>query len=71
MPIGLPGAQPDGDNRYRSVGHEFLTTMQDSDSCRDATSTKHDRTTSQPVAVVSEEFAKINFHWPEIRSGIT
>jgi macrolide transport system ATP-binding/permease protein len=61
MPISLPGAQPDINNRYLTVGPRFLTTMQvpilvgrDID--------EHDRTRSQPVAVVNERFAKINFH---------
>jgi macrolide transport system ATP-binding/permease protein len=61
MPIGLPGKPPDINNRYMTVGPQFLTTMQvpiligrDID--------EHDRTTSQPVAVVNEEFVKINFH---------
>ena len=61
MPISLPGAQPDIDNRYLTVGPRFLTTMQvpilvgrDID--------EHDRTTSQKVAVVNEQFARVNFH---------
>ena len=61
MPISLPGSQPDINNRYLTVGPRFLTTMQvpilvgrDID--------EHDRTRSQPVAVVNERFAKINFH---------
>ena len=61
MPIGLPGAQPDMNNRFLTVGPRFLTTMQvpivvgrDID--------EHDRTTSLQVAIVNEEFAKINFH---------
>jgi macrolide transport system ATP-binding/permease protein len=60
MPISLPGAQADINTRYLIVGPRFLTTMQvpilvgrDID--------EHDRTTSQPVAVVNEQFAKINF----------
>ncbi len=61
MPIGLPGGQPDINNRYLTVGPRFLTTMQvpiligrDID--------ERDRTTSQAVAVVNEQFAKTNFH---------
>ena len=61
MPISLPGAQPDINNRYLTVGPRFLTTMKvpilvgrDID--------EHDRTTSQKVAVVNEQFAKLNFH---------
>jgi macrolide transport system ATP-binding/permease protein len=60
MPIGLPGAQPDGRNRYLTVGPRFLTTMQVPILAgRDID--EHDRTTSQPVAVINEEFARINF----------
>jgi macrolide transport system ATP-binding/permease protein len=60
MPIGLPGAQPDVRNRYLTVGPQFLTTMQVPILAgRDID--EHDRTNSQPVAVVNEEFAKINF----------
>jgi len=61
MPIGLPGAGPDINNRYLTVGPRFLTTMQvpilegrDID--------EHDRTTSRQVVVVNEQFVKINFH---------
>jgi macrolide transport system ATP-binding/permease protein len=61
MPIGLPGAKPDISNRFLTVGPRFLTTMQipilvgrDID--------EHDRTTSQPVTVVNQQFAKINYH---------
>ncbi len=60
MPISLPGAPPDINNRYLVVGARFLTTMQipillgrDID--------ERDRTTSQQVAVVNEKFARINF----------
>jgi macrolide transport system ATP-binding/permease protein len=60
MPIGLPGAQADRRNRFRSVGPRFLTTMQIPIlTGRDID--EHDRTTSKPVAVVNEEFVKINF----------
>jgi macrolide transport system ATP-binding/permease protein len=60
MPIGLPGAPPDINNRYLTVGPRFLTTMQIPILAgRDID--EHDRTTSQPVAVVNERFAKINF----------
>ncbi len=61
MPIGLPGAPPDINNRYLTVGARFLTTMQIPILAgRDID--EHDRTTSQPVAVVNEQFVKINFH---------
>ncbi len=60
MPISLPGAQPDLRNRYLTVGPRFLTTMQIPILAgRDIG--EHDRTTSQPVAVVNQQFAKINF----------
>jgi macrolide transport system ATP-binding/permease protein len=61
MPIGLPGAQPDINNRYLTVGPRFLTTMRIPILAgRDID--EHDRTTSQAVAVVNEQFARINFH---------
>ncbi len=60
MPIGLPGGQPDRRNRYAPVGPKFLTTMQvpillgrDID--------ERDKTHSQQVVVVNEEFVKNNF----------
>jgi macrolide transport system ATP-binding/permease protein len=60
MPMGLPGGRPDVRNRYSTVGPHFLATMQipillgrDID--------ERDRTTSQQVVVINEEFAKINF----------
>jgi macrolide transport system ATP-binding/permease protein len=60
MPISLPGAEPDGRNRYLTVGPRFLTTMQVPILAgRDID--EHERTTSQPVAVINEEFARINF----------
>jgi predicted permease len=61
MPISLPGAQPDMNNRYLTVGPRFLTTMQVPILAgRDID--EHDRTTSQRVAVINEQFAKTNFH---------
>ena len=60
MPISLPGAEPDRRNRYLTVGPNFLTTMQVPILAgRDID--ERDRTTSQPVAVINEEFARINF----------
>ena len=60
MPISTVGALPHPENRYLQVGPNFLTTMQvpilegrDID--------ERDRPNSQPVAVISEEFARINF----------
>ncbi len=60
MPIGLPGAEPDRRNRYLTVGPRFLTTMQVPILAgRDID--EHDRTTSPQVAVINEEFSRINF----------
>jgi predicted permease len=60
MPISAVGAPPNPENRYLQVGPNFLTTMQvpilegrDID--------EHDRPGSQKVAVISEEFARLNF----------
>jgi macrolide transport system ATP-binding/permease protein len=60
MPISAVGARPNRENRYLQVGPHFLTTMQvpilegrDID--------ERDRPNSQAVAVVSEEFARVNF----------
>ena len=60
MPISAVGAQPNPENRYLQVGPNFLTTMQipilegrDID--------ERDRPNSQAVAVISEEFARVNF----------
>ena len=60
MPISALGARPNPENRYLQVGPNFLTTMQvpilegrDID--------ERDRPTSQKVAVISEEFARVNF----------
>jgi macrolide transport system ATP-binding/permease protein len=60
MPISTVGAPPNRENRYLQVGPHFLTTMQvpilegrDID--------ERDRTNSQKVAVISQEFARVNF----------
>ena len=60
MPISTVGAPPNPDNCYLQVGPNFLTTMQvpilegrDIDA--------RDRPKSQAVAVISEEFARVNF----------
>jgi len=60
MPISAVGARPNPENRYLQVGPNFLTTMQvpilegrDID--------ERDRPNSQKVAVISEEFARVNF----------
>jgi hypothetical protein len=61
MAISLPGAPPDVRNHYLTVGPRFLTTMEVPILAgRDID--EHDRTTSQPVAIINEQFAKINFH---------
>jgi macrolide transport system ATP-binding/permease protein len=60
MPISAVGARANRDNRYLQVGPNFLTTMQvpilegrDID--------ERDRPNSPKVAVISEEFARVNF----------
>ena len=60
MPIGLPGAKPDDANRFMTVGASFLATMQiPIVAGRDIE--ERDRPNSAPVAVINEEFARINF----------
>jgi predicted permease len=60
MPISVPGAPPNGANRFLTVGPAFLTTMQIPILLgRDIQ--ERDRSGSQPVAVINERFAKINF----------
>src|SRR5205823_146506 len=60
MPISLPGQPPREDTRYLSVGPDFLTTMQiPLIAGRDIG--ERDRPDSQAVAVINEEFARINF----------
>ena len=60
MPISVPGAPPNPANRFLTVGPAFLTTMQIPIlSGRDIQ--ERDRSDSQPVAVINERFAKINF----------
>lgn len=60
MPISLPGQTPRQDTRYLSVGPDFLTTMQIPVIAGRQIS-ERDQPKSQPVAVISEEFARINF----------
>jgi len=60
MPISLPGLPPIEGTRYTTVGADFLTTMQiPIVAGRDIDN--HDRPGSQAVAVVNEEFARLNF----------
>jgi predicted permease len=60
LPISVPGAQPNDANRFLTVGPSFLTTMQIPILAgRDIQ--ERDRSGSQPVAVINERFAKINF----------
>jgi len=60
MPISLPGLPPSEQTRYKAVGPGFLTTMQIPILAgRDIND--HDRSGSQPVALISEEFARLNF----------
>jgi macrolide transport system ATP-binding/permease protein len=60
LPISLPGAAPNDANRFLAVGPTFLTTMQiPMLAGRDIA--ERDLSGSQPVAVVNERFAKVNF----------
>ena len=60
MPIALPGQEPNRATRFLTVGPDYLTTMQiPLLAGRDFADT--DTPTSPPVAIVSEEFARINF----------
>src|SRR5581483_3219844 len=60
LPISVPGAPPDDANRFLAVGPAFLTTMQIPILAgRDIQ--ERDRAGSQPIAVINERFAKINF----------
>src|SRR5207249_1617497 len=58
--ISVPGAPPNDANRFLAVGPGFLTTMQIPILAgRDME--ERDHSGSQPVAVINERFAKINF----------
>jgi predicted permease len=60
LPISVPGAPPSDATRFLAVGPTFLTTMQiPLVAGRDLE--ERDRSGSQPVAVINERFAKINF----------
>ncbi len=60
MPISTVGAPPRRETRYLQVGPNFLTTMQIPILAgRDID--ERDRINSQKVAVISEEFARVNF----------
>ena len=60
LPINVPGAPPDDENRFLAVGPAFLTTMQIPILAgRDIE--ERDHSGSQPVAVINERFARINF----------
>ncbi len=60
LPISVPGAPPNDANRFLTVGPAFLTTMQIPILAgRDIE--ERDRSGSQPVAVINERFAQINF----------
>jgi macrolide transport system ATP-binding/permease protein len=60
MPISLPGGPPDIRTRYLTVGPRFLSTME-VPILLGREIDEHDRTTSRPVAVVNEEFVRLNF----------
>ncbi len=60
MPMSLPGQPVNRAIRYTTVGPEFLTTMQiPLVAGRDID--EHDRPRSQQIAVINEEFARVNF----------
>jgi macrolide transport system ATP-binding/permease protein len=60
MPISLPGLPPIEGTRYTTVGADFLSTMQiPIVAGRDID--RHDRPGSEAVAVINEEFARLNF----------
>jgi macrolide transport system ATP-binding/permease protein len=60
MPISLPGLPPSEATRFLTVGPEFLTTMQIPIlTGRDLE--PRDHSGSQPVAVINEQFARMNF----------
>jgi macrolide transport system ATP-binding/permease protein len=60
LPVTVPGKPPRDDTRFIPVGPEFLTTMQiPLVAGRDFSLA--DRLGSQAVAVINEEFARINF----------
>jgi predicted permease len=60
MPISLPGALPNPNTRFITVGPEFLTTMQiPLLAGRDIE--ERDHSGSPAVVVINERFAKINF----------
>jgi len=59
-PITLPGHEPDPGTRFLTIGPDFLATMQiPLIAGRDFV--ESDRPASPAVAIVSEEFARINF----------
>jgi macrolide transport system ATP-binding/permease protein len=60
VPISRPGLPPIRGTRYTNVGADFLSTMQiPIVAGRDVAS--HDRPGSAAVAVINEEFARLNF----------
>lgn len=60
MPITLPGHEPDPGTRFLTIGPDFLATMQiPLIAGRDFA--ESDRPSSAPVAIVTEEFSRINF----------
>jgi predicted permease len=60
MPISTVGAPPGRDNRYLTVGPNFLSTMQ-IPILEGREMEERDRAGSPEVAIISEEFARINF----------
>ncbi|HEY1676669.1 MAG TPA: ABC transporter permease [Candidatus Sulfotelmatobacter sp.] len=60
MPISTVGGAPSPETRYMQIGPNFLTTMQ-IPILEGRDIGERDRPGSQPVAVISEEFARLNF----------
>ena len=60
MPISLPGQGPRADTRFAIIGPGFLSTMQIA-LVAGREIEERDGPGSQPVAIVNEEFARLNF----------
>jgi predicted permease len=60
LPISLPGQPPRNDTRFMPIGPGFLTTMQ-IPILQGRDVDQRDRPGSKAVAVINEEFARINF----------
>jgi predicted permease len=60
LPISLPGQPPRDDTRFMPAGPGFLTAMQ-IPILQGRDFDEHDRPSSPPVAVINQEFARVNF----------